>query len=726
MAVLPHAGSRVAVFDDFSSVTGDIVIIGAEGKSQRFTKSAEATAADPAKLYRGHTFADILASDHDLLGAEILAQPRDPTFADIVDCFVPITKIDLYTFLGTRENPDKIGVGYGGRTGNFDPAIFIPQIAKIRAAGKVVDGLVGGWLPILRFMYPEKEGTWSECVMFAPQRIDNENPRIQPVWYRIARVEDHALTWVKYFDSYPPYRPRTESREPSAFFSDMLALTDSWSREFAPAMKVEVPDARLQALAQYSLVRALITRTGAFPKYGALDRNYGGSEHDGFQDTFNVEATALLEWGLFDRAREIIDNYFTHFVRDDGSLLYRGPETGQYGRMLTVVADYFRRTQDADLLVKHRARIDAIARLLLAQRREAKALPVNHAAYGMVAGWCEADSCLEPEPDRYLQPYFSNSTEAVRGFSDLGQVWQKIGRLEDRAELMTWGQTLRDEGTALRSDLATALARSLLTNVQPASYPAVAGAPEPFDVAVKRDNRDPQFRAYRAYMEMLFSGCLTTGQVQTIVGYREAHRDIVLGVPAAYGYGSREMAGFLSYGHAYGLLQHDMIREFLLELYSLAAHQYTRGTWTAPETRLIDPERTAAPYCVPAQLSVPLLVRWMLAFEDPNQEMLFFCRGTPREWLADGQRISAKQIPTRWGRVGVELGSHLRVGYINAVLNLPPGTTHQTQLKLRVPEPFKIVRVTVNDTSWTHFDPDEETITLPSSITGTIAIRVDY
>ncbi len=46
-----------------------------------------------------------------------------------------------------------------------------------------------------------------------------------------------------------------------------------------------------------------------------------------------------------------------------------------------------------------------------------------------------------------------------------------------------------------------------------------------------------------------------------MVDYREAHRDIVLGVPAAYGYttdpgvvGNRELADFLSYRHAHGLL----------------------------------------------------------------------------------------------------------------------------------------------------------------------------
>jgi hypothetical protein len=60
-------------------------------------------------------------------------------------------------------------------------------------------------------------------------------------------------------------------------------------------------------------------------------------------------------------------------------------------------------------------------------------------------------------------------------------------------------------------------------------------------------------------MEMLYSGCLTRQQVETIVRYREARRDILLGVPTAYLYESGELTGFLSYGHAYGSLQYDFI-----------------------------------------------------------------------------------------------------------------------------------------------------------------------
>src|SRR5262249_50525927 len=155
-------------------------------------------------------------------------------------------------------------------------------------------------------------------------------------------------------------------------------------------------------------------------------------------------------------------------------------------------------------------------------------------AFGMIAGWCEADACLDIDPPRYIQPYFSNNTEAARGFDELGAVWEKIGAHKHLSQLAAWGRRLRQEARALNRDIQTAIARSLLTNTQPPCLPAIAGVTEPFHIAVARDKLDPQFRSYRAFMEMLFSGNLKREQVQTIVNYRAAHHDIILGIPTVY------------------------------------------------------------------------------------------------------------------------------------------------------------------------------------------------
>jgi hypothetical protein len=440
-----------------------------------------------------------------------------------------------------------------------------------------------------------------------------------------------------------------------------------------------------------------------------------------------VDTAAMLAWGLFDLAGQYLDNYFRYFVRDDGSILYRGPETGQYGRMLTVAAQYADYAGDYQLLLRHRRRLDAVAKLLLSLRAQALRLPPDAAAYGMIAGWSEADACLDPDPPRYMQPYLSNSTEAARGFADLGMVWERIGAKQHLPELARWGQQLRQESRALAKDVQTAIARSLLTNTAPPCLPGIAGVPEPFHVAVARDKLDPQFRSYRAWMEMLYSSNLTRDQVETIVNYRAAHHDTILGIPTVYGHNTHEWGGFLSYGHGYGLLQHDFTREYLLLLYSLMAHQYTRGTWTAPETRLVDSKRFAAPYCSPAQMVVPLLTRWMLVFEEPASDTLWLAKGTPRAWLEDGQTIAVSRAPTPWGRLSFSLHSHLQAGKVEASLELPSAPPAvRVKLRLRVPEGHQIRSVTANGKRWEQFDAAEETVTVPSGVKGRVLLTVSY
>ena len=717
---------KYAVLEDFEHQDGHLLFVDTRAVQIDLPKSLEPTFADPGSLYLGHTVDEIMNSTSDLLGNQILSKRGDPDYEEIARVFPPIRKIKTYSFVGTPETIDKVGFLYGGRTPDFDPAPYYPPINQIRDQGHVWDGLVGGYLPVLRFVYPESQGNWTEMISFAPLRISNGNNRIQPVWYRVSRIENGTLKWTRYIDSYHPFPPRLDY-DPKLFYSDLVDLKNGWDHKLKQSMKIDLPDERIANMARFSLVRAMMTRVGDFPKYGAFDKDYAGSEHDGFPDTFTVETAAMLDWGLVDRAERYIDNYFGEFVRDDGSILYRGPETGQYGRMLTLVAQYANLGGDPAVLLKRRSRIDGVTKLLLALRNKALTLPASDPAYGMIAGWSEADACLDADPPRYMQPYFSNSTEAARGFRDLGMVWEALGRKNGNAELTAWGQRLVREAAALRKDIDTAISRSLLTIDGETILPSIAGVKEPFHVVVPRDETDPQFRSYRAYMEMMYSGSLTKEQVRMIVAYRSNHHDVILGLPTAYGHNTGELAGFLSYGHGYGLIQKDMIREALLMMYSDMAHQYTRGTWTAPETRSILVDRLATPYCTPAQLVVALMTRWLLVFEDPESNTLWLGKAVPRKWLEDGKTTAVSGAVTKWGRVGFSVVSHINTGTIAAQIDFPTsGLKAATILRLRAPGEMKLKSVILNGKAWTQFDTEAETINIPAGMAGTATLVAQY
>ena len=94
---------------------------------------------------------------------------------------------------------------------------------------------------------------------------------------------------------------------------------------------------------------------------------------------------------------------------------------------------------------------------LLGLRQAAKELPPDDPAYGMLKGWCEADSCGRPDPHMYNLVYYSNSTEAVRAFHDLGGAWHSIGKKLGRQDLIEQGQKLVQESADLKADLYTSI-----------------------------------------------------------------------------------------------------------------------------------------------------------------------------------------------------------------------------------------------------------------------------
>ncbi len=211
----PH-GRAVAVYEDFTRYTGSIAIVG-DGEVRVRPKSAEPLFGDGTFL--GHRPEDVWRSDHDLLGAQLLARGGDPSYAEVAAALPPITTMPVHSFVGTPSNPDR----------------------------------VGGWLPALRFVYELPDGH-AELLLFAPP---TDHPRIQPVWYRIARITGGRLARVSYVDS---YRPSGASPDPSAFYRDFLIFQVYWEAALEGAMRIEIPDRRLADQARHGLVRARMTR----------------------------------------------------------------------------------------------------------------------------------------------------------------------------------------------------------------------------------------------------------------------------------------------------------------------------------------------------------------------------------------------------------------------------------------------------------------------------------
>ncbi|HKS82294.1 MAG TPA: hypothetical protein VJR23_12390 [Candidatus Acidoferrales bacterium] len=707
MAVLAHPQGSIAVFESLHDRLGDILYVDSHGVRLDLPKSLEPTSVPDGTLFRGHTLDEIAKAKNDILGEDLLRPDGDPKFDDVLHALPPLR---VPTFVGTNQSDEKPTFDYAGFSDEIyvDAGRLFPEIREARAKHDVGEGLIGGWLPVNRFVFFAGENRYWEEDIFA-----EESPGhfwTLPVWYRVLLVDGGELKEAHYYDHHLPFPPRGE---PAAadYYNALLHVHDVWQRNLNPPMKIDVPDARIRDFCLHALVLERITRVGDHPKYGYpplgginVFGGYGYNNVDTFQDTFNTSMEAFLEWGLFDIAGRYFDDYFSNSVRDDGSIDTRGPEIGQYGKMLTEVARYWDLTKDDRLMRKHQKKIEAIVNLFFQLRKESKQVPTGDISYGIIRGWAEHDSSLKIDPYQYMQPHFSNNAEAARGFHDLGNAWIAMGKKLSDAHLAAEGKRLVQESLAMRRDMENAIEKSIDHSKNPPYLPAVAGD-------------HPTYGKQRVYAEMLESGELTEPQDKIIVDNLAANGQSMFGL-LRYG---AHIDGFLDYGPAYVRLQQEWIREFLLLYYADMTHLYSPGAWTAVESSKID-GTLGGPYCIPAEVAIPVFTKWMLVFEDPDEPEVWLAKATPREWLAEDRKISVQDAPTRFGKFSFEIRSDVDRGKVSATVRMPEGNTATTHLRLRLPEGNSIQDVKLNGADWNDYSGDD--INIPPSLKGVIRIEV--
>ena len=389
-----------------------------------------------------------------------------------------------------------------------------------------------------------------------------------------------------------------------------------------------------------------------------------------------------------DTARLFINNYFSEYVDEKGMVDMRGPETAQYGMTLSLLARYFHYTSDGRLLLKHRAKIEATAKQLSEMHDEGLRLPKDNPAYGLIRGWSESDSCLSEHPALYWQAYYANGAFAARGFKDLAAVWKQLGQTQANSTM----QALAEQWLKRSKTLQEKTARSVEANIQRDKTPPYIGifpgTTLTFRESLETERPSPQQWPHRPYAELLQADILPAKLANLVIDCMRAHGATTIGVVAnvwRFGPEGREILGFISYGYAQMLLRLDRIEEFLLFLYAHRYHAHTRGSWTAGEVTGITGD--SGTYCVPAQQTIPLLIRWMLVLEDSDDEILYLAKGLPREWVGSGKLIQIEKAPTRWGKASFSLRaspeSRSVVGNVELAGTKLPRELH---FKLRLPK----------------------------------------
>jgi hypothetical protein len=642
------------VYEDLRGRDGVITFVSSTGKARVLPKTAEATFAEEGPQYIGLDLKEIGMAGPDLLADKLLSH-GDPDEDEVRRAAPPMHsaahggrgyRASWETIVGTRECSDTMPVYPSGNTRTYHPIQSFKELTQ-QSANKRHEGLVGGWMPAVRKVMPGEGDTYNEVVVFGD--VLAHDRFIVQTWHRTAHIDAGKIVKVEYGYSYPDYTRRRQEPSAEQFYLALLEFAEYWERLMRDVVPLELPEQSWPNMVRHAFVKEQMVRPGGtYPKYGAVDRDYYGPEYDGFQDIFTMSLYSNLECGRLEQAHDVLDDYFSNFVDAKGMVNMRGPETGQFGLTLSLIARYYNYTRDRALIAKHCSKIEATAALLVELHEEALKLPASDRGHGLIHGWCESDSCLMPDPSMWWKPYFSNSAFAVRGWRDIAIVWNKLRLSEMETAAAEW----KRRSDELRAELIKSVDANTRHEMNPPYVGPLPGTKITFRESIQQEHPSEQGWPHRCYAELLQPGVLRHDQENTVIDCMRAYGATTIGVVANVEPphpNGRDILGFISYGYAQALLRLGRIEEYLLFLYAHRYHDHSRGSWTAGEVSGITGD--GALFCIPAQQTIPLLVRWMLVFENPDEDTLYFGRALPRKWLDTGKTISIEQAPTRWGRV---------------------------------------------------------------------------
>jgi hypothetical protein len=699
------------VYEDLSKRDGSITFVPARGAARVMAKRPEAVFSQAAVPFLGFTQQEIGSSLPDILADKLLAN-GDPDETQVRDA-APLIGGPVApnpnagpgggnagggggtnswnTFVGTKECSDTAPVYATGNTRTYHPNQYFSELqgAGPNAPASTGDhantrerweGLLGGWMPAVHKIFPINDHSYLDMLIFGDVKATDKF--IVQTWHRTARVDDGKISKVVFGYSYPAYPPFKVDPKAEEFYRALLIFAEYWDKQLADFAPTTLPDKSWVDMSKHAVAKEIMVRPGG------VYRDYYGSEYDGFQDIFTASVYTNLELGRFEPCKEILDNYLTDFTDARGMINMRGPETAQYGLTLSLIARYLNYTKDTALIQKHRAKIEATAAGLLAMHETSLKLPPDDRGYGLIAGWSESDACLAPRPEIWWKPYYANSAFAARGLRDLSRVWRGISD--------PLASNWKKHSDALLDTTLKSIDKWTMNDKTPPYVPLLPGSKLTFKEAMRTERPSEQQWPHRPYAELLMSGVLPPAVANKVVDTMRAYGATTMGVLANVGGGNnRAILGFIAYGYAEALIRLDRIEEYLLFCYGHRYHDHSPGSWTAGEVAGLGPGKPT--FCIPAQQTIPCVVRWMLAIEDHDEDRLYLAKGVPRAWVASGKPIRINQAPTRWGRVNLNLQNKPESTSVAATVELArAGAPKELHVKLRMPLANAVKTATVN------------------------------
>jgi hypothetical protein len=495
---------------------------------------------------------------------------------------------------------------------------------------------------------------------------------------------------------------------------------------FEPAMHIDIPDARLSNIIRASQVHCMLTARNE--NGGELVSPWIGSVHYGPLDSESNSVIRGMDMtGNANFARCSIEFMLTK-CNLDGYLALNYTLVGN-GEILWNIGEHFLRTGDRAWMQKVAPDAVRICQWVMRQRAKTKRLDASGRRvpeYGLAPPGVSADWC------RFAYRFF-NDAQYYHGLEMAGQALAAIGDPATPGILKDAQEYRKDIARAQHLMQARTPVVLLKNGTWAPATPALFGCygnvedfmPAVYDVATYVYNAEVGSHHLAA------SGVLdpASKEADWMIDYLEDIEFLRSWRPGKIGPADAfDLGGFAKAQPYYCRIaeiyaQRDEVKPFIRSYFnpipSLVAGEdlsfWESLTDGLPGNGWDKTHETGWFLCQSETM-----------FVTERGDELWLAPFVTNHWLKDGMKVSVRNAPTRFGKVGYTITSNVAKGNIEAVVQLPENcTAKKVVLRLRHSEGKPMRSVSVQGKPHRDFDSKNETITFEPS-DGSVAIRAEY
>ena len=297
----------------------------------------------------------------------------------------------------------------------------------------------------------------------------------------------------------------------------------------------------------------------------------------------------------------------------------------------------------------------------------------------------------------------NSNANSWRGLHDIAAVLADMGQSVEAARLSS-------AAAEFRTAILAAIQKSERLDAKPPFIPvALFGEEKPYE-ALTATVMGTYWNLMIPYV--IGSGILDESRTAAVLDYLQTRGGLCMGMLRIHqhsGLFANEDGLDDGYTSRYvqALLRRDEADRVLVSFYGKLAQGFTRDTFVGAEgTSLVALDPGGRPMYLPPNstgngfflgMLRDLLVQDESVDDNGVPDKLRLMFATPRAWLEDGKTIEVKNAPTVFGPVSVVAHSDLAHSKITVEVSPPPRTTHSTQIRLRLPLPWKVLSANIGE-----------------------------